>query len=160
MEIVMLVEDRKGVYLLEDSQVVENPYRVARLSTTHNVLADLKADNLSHRLNATTPLTMGSVDHGYSFDALYRMLNIQESSMEGQFMRTFTYCDKGVKISLQEIWETYCIFCSMHGEAPKEKKSFGKYLTGTHGFERRQTTYKNRNVTCVFGVDLISNAAV
>lgn len=157
MEVVMLVEDRNGVYLTNSPRIIENPYRTAILSTTYNVMKEIQSDNLSHRLNATRPLTMGSVDHGYTFDALYRMLNIEESSLEGQFMRTFTYCDKGAKISLQEIWDTYCIFCSMHGEHPKEKKTFGKYLTNVHGFQRKQTTYKNRNVTCVFGVDIIRN---
>lgn len=157
MEVVMLVEDRNGVYLTNISRIVENPYRTAILSTTHNVLRDLQSNNIRHDTEGTRPLTMGSTDHGYTFEALYRMLNIEESTLEGQFMRAFTYQDKGAKISLQEIWETYCIFCSMHGAHPKPKKAFGKYLTSVHGLQRKQTTFKKRNVTVVFGVDTVHN---
>ena len=158
MEPVMLVEDRNGVRIVQGSEIYEDVFRVAVLNTTHKMLMELQSDSIMHQLNNTSPLKLGEPTTVYTFDALYRMLNVQEVSLEGQFIKTYTYRDHGTKIALQELWDAYCVFCTMHGEKPKEKKSFGKYLTNTHGLQRKQTTYNKQNLTCVFGINIIGNA--
>lgn len=89
-----------------------------------------------------------------TYDNLKRILSGHSLPAEGKYIAANMEESAGDKIPLQLIHDDYVLFCRENYHEPMALKRFGKALREKYGMMTRQSSYKNRNITCVFNYKL------
>ena len=152
---VLIVETEKGAYFTVKKHSVDRPLRVCMVNTNLAHMSQLENPAPVNEARGYGPVLPDTYDHWATFDQLVTLLSLSETSIEHRFMKDRTYQETGAKITLEELWLTYCDYAKQNRATPMPKKSFGKYLTNVAGYARKQTTYQGKSVACVINLQLI-----
>lgn len=157
---VTIIEANGHVLYTKDSDYeLENASRVCSILTSPFALNEIqnrkprtvRAGN--HHIEVR-PLPEDTWFNYESYDSLKRMLSGHTMPIEGRYVAENMEEKSGVKIPLQLVHDDYVLFCQRNYQFPMPLKRFGKALRERYGMEMKQSSYKTKNITCIFNYTL------
>ena len=88
-----------------------------------------------------------------TYESLKRILEGHSLPIEGQYISKYLEEKQGVKIPLQLVHDDYVLFCEKNHYQYMPLKRFGKVLREKYGIVTKQSSYKTKNLTCLFNYD-------
>ena len=158
---VTIIESRgRALYTLNSDYELSDVSRVCSFSTSPFALNEIQtreprsieAGNHSIEVRPCPPNEWLTHE---SYDSLKRMLEGHALPVEGQYISKCLVQKQGVKIPLQLVHDDYVLFCEKNHYPYLPLKRFGKVLRERYGATTKQSSYKTKNLTCLFNYDFI-----
>lgn len=146
------------LYTLNSDYELENASRLCSFTTSPFALKEIQtreprsiqAGNHSIEVRPCPPNEW--LPHE-TYDSLKRMLEGHALPIEGQYISGHLTEKQGVKIPLQLVHDDYVLFCEKNHYPYMPLKRFGKALRERYGVTTKQSSYKTKNLTCLFNYD-------
>ena len=157
---VTIIEANERVfYTLNSDYEVENVSRVCSFLTSPFAIKEIqnREPRTMHAGNHSIdirPLPERVWFDNETYDNLKRILSGHTLPAEGKYIAANMGESAGDKIPLQLVHDDYVLFCRENYYEPMPLKRFGKALREKYGMTMRQSSYKNKNITCVFNYKL------
>ncbi|AUR88851.1 winged helix-turn-helix DNA-binding domain protein [Vibrio phage 1.118.B._10N.261.49.F6] len=90
-----------------------------------------------------------------TYESLKRVLEGHSLPIEGQYISKHLEQKQGEKIPLQLVHDDYVLFCEKNHYPYMPLKRFGKVLRDKYGVTTKQSSYKTKNLTCLFNYDFV-----